>query len=161
MWAWVGEHKNAIILPLLVTGITIGLGYFFDIFQKIPALFVPQGAVVAFKLRDCPRGWSVYDEAKGKVILGAGNGKDARNRNLTYRPLEGMGGEETVVLEIDEMPNHSHFSPATDDPNHGVAGLRPMSGSIKLNNRETTKVGGGEGHENMPPWIALTYCIRN
>lgn len=124
--------------------------------------------------RACPAGWSPYEKAKNRVILGAGD---------LYRVVEGTGGRAVVELEKKHMPAHTHRISTGEkkvgDPSRWHTGLAGSTGNV-INSgidqlfNPTKKTGGlgplntvlesqGQGiaHENMPPWISLYYCVKD
>ena len=68
------------------------------------------------------------------------------------------GGEGTHVLTEAEMPAHSHVE---QDP--GIVQVQPGTGAFPLSDPglpgETGDTGGGQAHNNMPPWHSLTPVI--
>ena len=83
------------------------------------------------------------------------------------------------MLEINEMPSHTHIMSNAGDHNHQSGGgiSSSMSGSSYSNiiTRERTGIwtdnagnhshvnsdtGGNKPHNNMPPWWALAYIIK-
>jgi hypothetical protein len=58
-----------------------------------------------FDLAKCPKelGWSDYDEANGRVLIGAGQGKA-----LTFRQRGVQGGNEDYPLSEENIPAHQH-----------------------------------------------------
>ena len=130
-------------------------------------------AVVAFTSekgeRTCPPGWKPYEKAKDRFILGAGN---------KYQVVGSTGGEETVKLEERHMPSHRHglayltirgdvrFTdgglgssiPYADVPPERSFGRSQVSHYGPEDG--TLPTGVDEPHNNMPPWIALYYCIK-
>lgn len=108
---------------------------------------------------------------QGSTPLQSGQGS-----GLTYRPLGESGGSPTVTLQPGELPSHTHTlqcasvsadqtSPANDVPAAG-AGQRgaafyadapgnasPMKPGI------VSTSGGNAPHNNMPPYLALNFCI--
>jgi len=80
------------------------------------------------------------------------------------------GGEETHTLTAEEMPQHEHQVRARDvaaterDPSGNVLAQSPNLYAAPNNLVDSsagtmTNVGGGQAHENMPPYIALNYVI--
>lgn len=80
---------------------------------------VPAGAVLAFDLPDkCPPGWSNFEEATSRVIVGAyfdrGAGaveaptEDEHGQKLQARHYRIWGGAEQHRLSVNEMPEHNH-----------------------------------------------------
>ncbi|MEM9605452.1 MAG: hypothetical protein AAGA11_21520 [Pseudomonadota bacterium] len=132
----------------------------------------PSGAVVPFPATEfgasvCPAGWSFFVEAQNRFILGASD---------KYLPST-KGGEEMVTLEIAQIPKHSHsLSTSTGGDLHdGLGGSTnrygidrnynsPEGGYINgfgtLHNT-LSNTGGGKPHNNMPPYIALYFCIKD
>jgi len=124
---------------------------------KVPTILVPAESVIAFNLKHCPNGWSEYKEAEGRVIVGAGKGN-----GLQVRRFNSTGGEEDHKLTIDEMPIHKHQLPTYNG--------NPQSGSHEVGYGSfgqdwapveySKEEGGDKSHNNMQPYIALTYCIK-
>lgn len=76
-----------------------------------------------------------------------------------FNALGKAGGEATHKLTVPEMPPHSHTVATRrgDDNERAAAG----SGRALGNYVETTStVGGGEAHENMPPFLTVNFIIR-
>ncbi len=147
----------------LITGILGSLITVFTLWLigelgKVPTILVPADSVVAFNLKDCPIGWSPFDEAKGRVILGAGIGN-----GLSKRRFNSTGGEEAHTLRGNEMPAHKHQLWTYDNnPKNGSHEIGTGSYGRDLFPEEFTESsGGGNPHNNMPPYIALTYCIKD
>ncbi len=74
-----------------------------------------KGAVIAFDRSEedaCPAGWSRFDPAGGRVIVGAGanNNVDMNGLSLTRHPshkddsIKGAGGAENHMLKAAEIP---------------------------------------------------------
>ena len=118
-------------------------------FSLLQAGSVPTGMVAPFDTGSCPVGWSVYSAGVGRMIVGAGGG----------RGLGAMGGAETHTLTVAEMPSHSHETPRSANSvndNH----LRGEGDNQRAGPR-TSPAGGGQPHNNMPPYVALTFCRKD
>ena len=114
----------------------------------------------------------------GRVPLGAGNGP-----GLTPRNLGEFSGSERVTLSANEMPAHNHTStgiPAsTKTATVGQPGPTVVPGSYEKERGKyyniyspegdadttlkpaasTGASGGGQPHDNMPPYLAVNYII--
>ncbi len=93
---------------------------------------------------------------------------------LSLRDLGETGGEQTVTLLQTEMPAHSHgaqaaSSGAVPDPGanawasglKGHAALYAASGNtnVPMHPLGTTITGGNQPHNNMMPFLGLTFII--
>jgi microcystin-dependent protein len=87
-------------------------------------------------------------------------------------PQGQKGGEEEHTLSVNEMASHSHAcrgstSADTDDPAGSFPGLtedgtyNSSTGPTTVNMGTSTiaHTGGGQGHENMQPFLALNFAI--
>lgn len=73
--------------------------------------------------------------------------------------LGDTGGQATVTLAGTHMPNHDHDYGGTFPGLHDVPiGLVPVA-IPSLLPEQTSSEGGGNPHENMPPFITLNYII--
>ena len=90
-----------------------------------------------------------WEQIKDRFLLAAGNSHAAGS----------TGGEEKHVLTVQEMPSHGHGYTYTGQSN------TTGTGAIRLVNPEGTenaytgakdgKTGGGQSHNNMPPYLAV------
>lgn len=126
---------------------------------------------------DLPEGWlycdgTVYadtDYPELGAVIADGLRIDAENFRvpdyMTGRfPLGGLftgtqGGEDVHTLTVSEMPSHFHIDNSTDLTGLFVApGEVPaVIGSIA---GATETAGGGESHNNMPPYEQIAVIIR-
>jgi len=92
---------------------------------------------------------------KGRVPVGRGTGS-----GLTARTLAATGGEETHVLTDAEMPSHTH-TVAVRSPTAGAgASDIALANAAANNTRTTSSAGSDDPHENMQPFIVMTYIIK-
>lgn len=123
-------------------------------FQELASL-VPSGAVVAFDRREgCPDGWDPFTKGAGRVIVGEGEGDGV------YRVFDDRGGKSVVRLEPNQMPEHRHVNRwLAKELREGDVGWIGKLGVIG-ETVQTANTGGGQAHENMPPFIVLYYCKK-
>lgn len=80
------------------------------------------------------------------------------------------GGEANVTLTVEQMPSHSHIRDIENNiltpnpPATGVGAWSPCTlnlGIVTNDNHqvETRNTGGGQAHNNLPPYLAV-YCWR-
>lgn len=91
----------------------------------------------------------VVPDLRDRFVVGAG----ARN------PLD-IGGAEEITLTEAQMPIHSHlYTPPTLNIDlEGPGAPDILAAGIGLPT-QTGNAGGNQPHDNMPPFIALRYCI--
>ena len=105
--------------------------------------------------------WSL--ETEGQVHIGG-------SANGTYQVSGALtnttdGGETTHTLTVDEMPSHSHIRNANGGYNSnfstGSGRTIPTNNSTgDQNNLRTGATGGGQAHNNMPPYIIVNRWHR-
>lgn len=71
--------------------------------------------------------------------------------------LGGFGGEENHMLTIAEMPSHSHSYVAAS---HSGSGMNFNGSGDGVVGSTTGATGGGQAHNNMPPYMTLNYIIK-
>jgi microcystin-dependent protein len=73
-------------------------------------------------------------DLRGRTPIGAGSGA-----GMTSRSVGDRGGAETVSVDLNETPSHTHSLPAAA--------------------RNSGPAGGGDTHTNMQPWLAMNYLV--
>ena len=92
-----------------------------------------------------------------RFIVGAGD-------DTTYN-IGDIGGADQVTLTVNEMPSHDHKRDANkayvriDGLGSENLGLASGTNEVATNQRVEAE-GGGQAHENRPPYYALVYLIR-
>lgn len=130
------------------------------------------------RCRELGDGWSSYEMAEGRFILGVGKGPLKE-----FVSLERQGGEEGTKLRLDQIPNHEHLAPhgGNDPASRGyvtkadegnewgamvhrdseVAIGRYLYDGHKNTGKIAKEPGAQSTLTNMPPYIALHFCKKN
>jgi microcystin-dependent protein len=106
---------------------------------------------------------------QGSAVMHPGQGP-----GLSLHDLGETGGSEFVTLLESEIPSHNHVltasqgdggdrSPANEKFATGVGGVNmyapPSSPLTQLATQTWTPAGGSLPHNNMQPYLTLSYCI--
>lgn len=99
-------------------------------------------------------GFGTWERLKGKVCLGL----DEDDNDL--KTIGNTGGEKTHKLTINEMPSHNHLTRAAavgsaSSFGDGFVGL--TNSYSQDSNFSTGNSGGGQAHNNMPPYEVVGY----
>jgi microcystin-dependent protein len=123
---------------------------------------------------DIPNGWKLCDGTNGtpnlkdKFIVGAGGKYSVGN----------TGGADSVTLSVDQMPSHTHD--ITDNGHKHTTNIYSQTGRSDNANDRNVRVpdnviiesstnktgisinpkGGGQAHENRPPYYALCFIMK-
>ncbi|MFZ6734024.1 phage tail protein [Undibacterium sp. Ji42W] len=140
---------------------------------------MPVGTIVSYASSAPPNGWLLCDGAaidqgthpnlyaliganvpdlRSRFIIGAGQGNA-----LSYREFNTIGGEENHVLSVNEMPSHNHsygVGGGEGGDNNGTGDSEGWSTTTTHYTTWTGNTGSTWGHNNMPPFHALTYIIK-
>lgn len=94
-------------------------------------------------------------DLRGRYAMSSGTGP-----GLSARSLGQKSGVEQVVLTTTQLPSHTHTSPFSDGPGT-LAGAHDRVVPDSQSNQDTSTgaTGGGQAHDNMPPFLVLNYCI--
>lgn len=123
---------------------------------SLAASGIPSGVICMWSgsSTSIPAGWVLCNGANGtpnltdKFVLGAG---------ATYA-VGATGGEKTHTLTTSEMPSHNHSNGAYAT---GVyAGGSSDGGPGFTGVTSTGSNGGGQPHNNMPPYYALCFIMK-
>jgi len=69
------------------------------------------------------------------------------------------GGEISHVLDTTEIPSHVHTIPLTATTLAVEPGEVTVLTPVPFFTQDTGNTGGDGAHNNMPPYLALSYCI--
>ena len=95
-------------------------------------------------------------DLRDKFIVGAGSDYSVGD----------TGGEKSHTLTEDEIPSHDHSLSLSGKVLSGSGewnfyyGDENVYQSTELSSVTTSSVGGGNAHENRPPYYALTFIIK-
>lgn len=143
---------------------------------------IPRGLIAMWNGTQVPNGWALCNgqivddlqtpDLSGKFVVGWQSG------NKDYNLIGNTGGQEKVTLATQEIPSHVHnFADAYFIEAHsdlvGANGTQwignNLSGSNKTDrdnsyvclwDHDTRATGGGQPHENRPPYYVLAYIIK-
>lgn len=137
---------------LLCNGAAISRATYADLFGVVGTAFGAGDGSTTFNLPDL----------RGRFPLGRDNmgGSDANTvTDPNAETLGGAGGAETHTLVESEMPPHSHIVRGYQTGS-GTARVKADSlGNTLYLNQLTDATGGGNAHNNMPPWLAINILI--
>lgn len=142
----------------------------------------PAGLISQYAGASAPSGWllcdgsavsrTTYSGLFGVIATTYGVGDGSTTFNLpnlqekfpigadsTY-PLASIGGEATHTLTVNEMPAHTHGLTANGDNFTGGGGISSLQPYNPTGDQLTTSTGGGQAHNNIPPYLALNYIIK-
>jgi microcystin-dependent protein len=106
-------------------------------------------------------------DLRGRIPVHAGQGP-----GLTHRRLGEAGGSEDEVLGIDELPTHTHgFGAAARAGDRSMPSGAYAAGSdvamayvaaaptVAMHGDAIAPYGGNQTHENMMPYVCITFII--
>lgn len=105
---------------------------------------IPTGAIVPFNLQHCPLGWSVFEKARGRLIMGI---VDADTIDPT----------DDNVMRTSYDPFSVAATPVTSDMDYPVGQTDATDGqTVGASSAVET-----QARYNVPPYVALLYCRKN
>lgn len=116
-------------------------------------LLVPVGVILTFASNINPNNiyaGTTWEKIEGKFLLGSSN---------DYA-LGDTGGEATHTLTVDEMPSHNHGLKGYTSFGQGTGSSFKLYGADGSANYTTNNTGGGQAHNNMPPYEVVNYWKR-
>lgn len=116
-------------------------------------------------------------DLRGRVAIHPGDGP-----GLTERKLGQKGGAETVKLTTQQIPAHTHVAAATARANSSAGTTNNPTNAVWAESRRNNQTnysanaldvnmaptaiavqvqstGGGQAHDNMPPFLGINYII--
>lgn len=120
---------------------------------------IPSGVILLWSgaADAIPSGWHLCNgtngtpDLRGRFIVGAGD---------TYA-VGNTGGAESVTLSVSQIPAHTHsvkYSGNTHLDSSGSTNASYLGSTGSIGTTERT--GGGNAHENRPPYYALCYIMK-
>lgn len=119
--------------------------------------YFPVGSIYLSVVNTNPTKWfgGTWEQiAKGRTLVGV----DENDTN--FNTVKKTGGEKTHTLTIKEMPAHNH------PLKYGTGGSGAwgtninQSGSTSSDNFAIANTGGGQPHNNMPPYYTVYIFVR-
>lgn len=107
-----------------------------------------------------PSGWVLCDGTNGTPDL---RGRFVLGQSETYS-MGSTGGEAEVTLYIHQIPDHFHSVDAGTNSGSVIQRLHIAAALSRANYdgdfTNTGHVGGGQPHNNMPPYYVLAYIMK-
>lgn len=142
---------------------------------------IPRGLIAMWNGTQVPNGWALCNgqivddlqtpDLSGKFVVGW------QSSNEDYNLIGNTGGQDKVTLTTLEIPSHAHsfadayFIEAYDGI--GINGSQWIGNNLYGSNKtdrdnsyvalwdhDTRAAGGGQPHENRPPYYVLAYIIK-
>lgn len=94
--------------------------------------------------------------SQGKMPIGL------NTSDTDFNLIGKIGGEKEVTLTVEQIPPHDHKDGKIND---GITANNGSKSAVIVHKSEsgtipTTKTGGGQPHNNMPPYIVMAFWRR-
>lgn len=138
----VGGLIEALKLPAMA-GVSLGGTVLLDLLHPVGSIYQSTDPTSPAELFG-----GTWEQVKDVFLLAAGDSHEAGS----------TGGEETHVLTVEEMANHTHGHNYTGQSNAvGTGAIKIVSpnGTENAYTGKATSNCGGQAHNNMPPYLAV------
>lgn len=154
---------------------------------EVQNAIVPVGGIIMWSgaIDSIPTGWALCDGTGGTPNLSGRFIVGYQADNPDYNAIGNQGGAASVALTTSQLPDHHHDGTVTVPPHtHPMPASVPSArgpNSNQLSNSNnightnisqtnqsqpiianftTNNTGGGQAHENRPPFYTLAYIIK-
>lgn len=132
-------------------------------------IYIPPKTIIMFYGDVIPSGWVECDgefgtpDLRGRIPLAFNN-----SQNSLANKIGNTGGKYAVQLSVAEMAAHRHTG-KTSDAGYGTTDWGTSCGATSSisDNRDshthtftTNATGGGQAHNNMPPYYAVKFIMK-
>ena len=122
---------------------------------------VPSGAIIMWSgaANAIPTGYVLCNgsnntpDLRNRFVVGAGSGSNYS--------VNDTGGADSVTLTVDQIPAHTHtYIDQYVVINNGYRPWPASNNDCAARNVNSGSAGGGQSHENRPPYYALCYIMK-
>lgn len=93
---------------------------------------------------------------QGRMLVGFDDATE--NADTDFTTVEATSGSKTHTLTTNEMPAHTHSF--TQENTRGTGSLGAGNGDSSFSTVNTSSTGGGQAHNNMPPYLVVYMWKR-